>query len=715
MSKRRASKGQPVPGDAALIAQSYEQDVEAALLADIAGRFPGCDVCFFELRVDVSPTPTLFAQSAGFAADAVEALTESISDLLSRSGVTRMAIQMLSSVSVYAHVQLVPIYTAGTTLCAMLAICSRSGALPDDTLQRIDFPLKMLHVVAENRFLTSTMNSSVQAAQAILSIAQAMNQLPSPQEIIDILKEYVLTPDITGCAMLLASTQEDDRSGKPFEGLEIRGSWTRQHGKGVASGVRLHMQDYMQGLQLLESKRVIAVQDFRSVENIFDPLVRGLLKNDNARSLAFFALFSGDRMIGMLVLLSDKPGYFTARELHTFRMLSEFLSMGTVASILQQQRDQVQQVRASLMDSVSDGLVLVQPGQRGGKVLSSNPVFCHMFGVPPEDSSDFSLQDLLSRMILPEDVRRELKYQWINTPVRSDDTRRGEFRLMGTSSQWLDIQWLSAPVYLQGKVMGRVYTFHDVTSERTSIRMRDEFMSRISHELRTPLTSIQGFAEFILEVSGDTLPDVAREYTQIILSSAKQLRTIISDIIEVTRADAGQTQLLRMTVHLPDVLIDAAAQLEVQYKKRKQRVVLALDDDLAPVSIDRNRIVQVITNLISNAIKYAPESTTITVSVRLVADYESLPFGAPPDVVLPAALVEVHDEGQGIPPDEVDKVFTPFFRADIVKRRKIEGVGLGLPVSRSFIELHQGKVWAVPNTVAGGGLFVFTLPILREN
>jgi signal transduction histidine kinase len=144
-------------------------------------------------------------------------------------------------------------------------------------------------------------------------------------------------------------------------------------------------------------------------------------------------------------------------------------------------------------------------------------------------------------------------------------------------------------------------------------------------------------------------------------------------------------------------------------------MVLALDDDLPPVSIDRGRIVQVVTNLLVNAIKYGPEHSTITMSARLASTYEDLPQHAPGDVVLPAAVVEVRDEGAGIPADETENVFMPFFRSDSAKRRKIEGVGLGLPVARSYVEIHQGKIWAAPGSQAGGGLFAFTLPVIREN
>jgi signal transduction histidine kinase len=253
-----------------------------------------------------------------------------------------------------------------------------------------------------------------------------------------------------------------------------------------------------------------------------------------------------------------------------------------------------------------------------------------------------------------------------------------------------------------------------VTAERTAARLRATFLSRVSHELRTPLTSIRGFAEFILEATGDQLPDLAREYTEIILNSAQHLNRVFTDMIEVTRAEAGDLKLAKQDAHLPDIIIDVVARMELQHKARQQQVIMELDDDLPPVNVDIDRIIQVMTNLLNNAIKYSPPEKKIRLSTRLVRRAEELPASAPPDVVLPAILVSMVDQGKGLTPDEVDKVFMPFFRTEHARASKIEGVGLGLPLSRSIIEMHRGKIWAEPREGGAGGHFLFTLPIVMN-
>jgi signal transduction histidine kinase len=302
---------------------------------------------------------------------------------------------------------------------------------------------------------------------------------------------------------------------------------------------------------------------------------------------------------------------------------------------------------------------------------------------------------------------------WLSPHVQDPGVYKGEFHLIDGMGRPVDITWYTAPVYRDSVVLGRIYILHDVSPERAAARLRADFFSRVSHELRTPLTSIQGFAEFILEVTGEQLPDLAREYTEIILQSAKHLKTIFTDMIEISRADTGQIDLHKVKAHVPDIIIDSAARLELQYKARGQKLILDLDDDLPPVHADVSRVMQVITNLLTNAIKYSPEGSTIRIGTQYLATGGDLPDGAPPDLVLPAVLISVLDEGKGLPREEAQSVFLPFFRTEDVKKRKIEGVGLGLAVTRSLVEVHRGKIWVVPVPPATGGCFVFTLPTMR--
>lgn len=602
------------------------------------------------------------------------------------------------------------------TITGVLALYSADAAAYEPSqFERSAMLANLIRVVLENHHLYNVLAQNLATAQSILQTAQAIAENPSPQYVVNILRETLFEAHISSCAMLLYGPLREDSPNGPFEYLEIRGSWSKRHGSGIGIGVRLYMKDYPDLLEQLQTNEILTLGSVNAIKNKFDPLIRGFLKAERLRSLTLIALQSTRQRLGVLAIGTDQRHRFGERELQSYRTVSEFLVISSMAQLMQQQRERMEQNRAALLDAVTDGVVMVMPYGQGGHVLTVNKRFSRMFEVPERRAEGDTLIHLLGQMQVPETVRQELRASWLSTPVRDPAVRRGEFRLVTSEGQPLDVEWYSAPVYQDAHVLGRIYTFHDTTPERTAQRLRAAFLSRISHELRTPLTSIRGFAEFILEATGDQLPDLAREYTEIILNSAKHLNNVFTDMIEITRADAGELKLNKSEAHLPDIIIDVVARMELQYKARKQRVIMDLDDDLPPVSVDIDRIIQVLTNLLTNAIKYSPEKGKIRITTQLIESTDTLPDSAPSDVVLPAILVTFADEGKGLTADEADKVFMPFFRTEDAKARRIEGVGLGLAVTRSIVEVHRGKIWAVAKGKAKGGCFMFTIPTVRES
>lgn len=431
-----------------------------------------------------------------------------------------------------------------------------------------------------------------------------------------------------------------------------------------------------------------------------------------------FPLVAADEVVGLLALLTEtRP---TPSQLDAIRplvgavesVLETIYLRSMTASIVQSTVDGVEQVRASLMSGVTDAVLIVMPSPVGSHAVMANDHFARLFGLEAADTRNRTLAELIDRMPLAASLRDDLRRRWLAIPVRDPDIHTGAFTLTSREGHALELEWYSGPVYTRDYIAGRVFIIHDRTAEHTAERLRSAFISRMSHELRTPLTAISGFAEFILEATGPDLPDLAREYTEIILHSARHLNRVFSDMIELSRADAGEIRLKRSEAHLPDIIIDVVARLELIYKACHQQVVMELDDDLPPLSVDVDRVAQVVTNLLNNAIKYAPEGAVIRISTRQLARTDDLPASAPPDVIVPAVLVTVRDSGPGLAPDEVEQVFLPLFRSRDAKAAKIEGAGLGLALARSLVEMHRGKLWAEARHVGdGGGRFFFTLPL----
>ena len=602
-------------------------------------------------------------------------------------------------------------FAAGDDQTAVLALFSlKAAAYGRD--QGDQPAVNVIRTLLENYALLNRTALDFATAQSILMTARAIAVNPSPQQVVDLLHDTLFEAHVSSCALLLYGPQRDGPN-ESFEYLEIQGTWSKRLGSGVGTGVRIYLRDYPDLMEQLETQGVLTYPSVNELKTRFDPLTRGFLRAERIRSLALIALGSGAQKLGVMVIGTDKPHVFEPREIEGYQTVSSFLAMSAMAQVLQQQHDRVQQGRAALLDAVTDSVVMVLPGGAGGSVLTVNKRFTSMFEVPERRAEGATLIDLLKTMQIPEGVREELRSMWLSAPVRDPATQRGEFRMVHRDGHPIDIEWYSAPVYQDSHAMGRIYIFHDVTPERTAQRLRAKFLSSVSHELRTPLTSIRGFAEFILESTGDQLPDIAREYLVIILNSAKHLNRVFNDMIDITRADAGEIKLNKGDANLADIIIDVVARMELQYKARKQQVIMELNDDLPEVNVDIDRISQVLTNLLTNAIKYSPESGTITVSMRYAEAPRDLPDSAPSDIVLPAIVVTVADQGKGLSHEEAERVFMPFFRTEEAKSKKIEGVGLGLAVTRSLVEVHRGKIWAVPKGKNEGGAFVFTVPTPR--
>lgn len=259
-----------------------------------------------------------------------------------------------------------------------------------------------------------------------------------------------------------------------------------------------------------------------------------------------------------------------------------------------------------------------------------------------------------------------------------------------------DVRWLhvsTRPVW--DEAQGRVVRFYgatqDITERKEVERLKDELVSTASHELRTPLASLRGFAELMLK--RDFPPEKQREFLTIIHDESIRLGNLISDFFDLQRMEAG-----RQVYHFDSVDVTPLVQERVALffsNAGKHLPHLAVPDSLPPVRADADRIRQVLTNLLSNAVKFSPDGGTVTVGARQEGTQ---------------VAVWVADQGVGIPPEALPKLFSRFFRVDNTATRSIGGTGLGLALVKEIVEAHKGQVWA-ESEIGKGSTFFFTLPI----
>jgi signal transduction histidine kinase len=228
-------------------------------------------------------------------------------------------------------------------------------------------------------------------------------------------------------------------------------------------------------------------------------------------------------------------------------------------------------------------------------------------------------------------------------------------------------------------------------------RMKDEFVLTASHELRSPLTSVQGFAE-ILMLEREKLSPKQAETAEIILDSSRHLVRLLNDLLDLARSDAGQLRIEPAPTEPGTLIADAERATRSQIEARGQRLSEEIESGLPPVAADRDRIRQVMVNLLTNANEYCPEGAAILVKGRRVGD---------------EVEIAVIDDGPGIPPEQLEHIFERFSRGDAGMTQRVGGTGLGLAISKSLVELHGGTISA-ESTPGEGSTFSFRLPVAEQ-
>ncbi len=244
------------------------------------------------------------------------------------------------------------------------------------------------------------------------------------------------------------------------------------------------------------------------------------------------------------------------------------------------------------------------------------------------------------------------------------------------------------------KAVGVVIAFTDTTERRALDRMKDEFISTVSHELRTPLTSLRAALGLVTGGALDKRPEKMKQMLEIALGNTDRLVRLVNDILDLERISSGKSDLQSTMCSMDDLLTRAAGLQQAAAAKANIRMVCRPAG--VEVWADPDRILQALTNLISNAIKFSPAGSQIQLQSHAGEDGE--------------AVIEVEDHGRGIPADKLEHIFERFHQVDASDSRAMGGTGLGLAICRSIIHQHGGRIWAT--SVQGRGTtFHFTLPV----
>jgi two-component system phosphate regulon sensor histidine kinase PhoR len=332
----------------------------------------------------------------------------------------------------------------------------------------------------------------------------------------------------------------------------------------------------------------------------------------------------------------------------------------------------------AVFDSMTEGLLLLDSE---GKVQLANRSFIQFFGLG---------EQVQGRTVLEATRSHELAELAAGVAQNSRLTNR-LLRLPGPEERHVEIN--AAPIIgKEGRQEGLVVVLHDVSRLRRSEKARDEFVANVRHELRTPLSLIKGYAETLLDMSQED-PKVVRKFLKTIDRNATRLAFLIEDLLAISSLESGRLRMEPTPTPLSELVRRAIQDCRPAADLRGVQLRTEIQD--LEVTVDVERLHQVLSNLLDNAIKYGREKGHVVVTARPVADQ----------------MVEVcvKDDGLGIPSDSLNRIFERFYRVDKARSRDQGGTGLGLSIVKHIIQSHQGQVWAESELGKGASVF-FTVP-----
>jgi len=354
-------------------------------------------------------------------------------------------------------------------------------------------------------------------------------------------------------------------------------------------------------------------------------------------------------------------------------------------------------------ESTADGLLVVDPS---GKIVQLNQKFIDMWRVPREllvhGEDNNALEYIKDQLINPDTFLESVKHLYIESEATSSDLLDFvDGRIFESYSQ---------PQKINGKGVGRVWSFRDITKQKRaeadliaakekaeeSDKLKTAFLHNVSHEIRTPMNAIIGFSTLLNE------PDLSEEdrhqYIDIIFQSGNHLLSIINDIVDIANVESGQAKVNLTEINLNSMMKSLNEQFSINAKENNVSINLKaiLPDEDSFILTDNTKLVQILTNLINNAIKFTKNGR--------------IDFG----YVLKDNFLEffVEDTGIGISPEYHSRIFDRFFQVDSTVSRQYSGTGLGLSICKGYVELLGGTI-RVESESGKGTLFVFTIPFLR--
>lgn len=415
-------------------------------------------------------------------------------------------------------------------------------------------------------------------------------------------------------------------------------------------------------------------------------------------SLVSVPLISDTAVVGALTATSPEPHAFTEADVNLLDAFGDQAVIAVKNARLYEQLVQEEKETARLYQSVlekSNELEAVLRGIGDGvlfvdadlHLLMMNPVAARMFGVSQVPQQGVRLPEIIDCEPLIAMIRETL--------AEEEGSLIREITLDRDEQHKAVYQALSSTVRgASAEIRGVVTVLRDITSQKEIDQIKSDFLSVVSHELRTPLHSIKGFVDIILMGKTGEINELQRDFLTTVKEATANLQRLIDDLLEFSRMEAGQVKLKPQMISVYDIAQRVVEQVAPLAQDGQLTLMNQISADLPLIEADPLRIEQVVTNLVSNAIKFTPPNGSVTISAIDLGE---------------RIRVSVTDTGIGVPETEQEHIFQRFYQVDGSSTRSYRGAGLGLTICKFIIEYHHGQIW-IESKPGEGSTFHFELP-----
>lgn len=453
---------------------------------------------------------------------------------------------------------------------------------------------------------------------------------------------------------------------------------------------------------------VLAKRTAVIVPNVLDDERCTAVVDALTRSLLAAPILGGaGEALGVILLQSSVEGIFGDPELRLVEaaavQLGNALNNAELYRLIREQAERVgtmlrgQQIEAAknqaILEGIADGVMV---GDANGRVILFNAAAERILSITREQALGRFQDEILG--LYGSEARDWLDQieAWRRDPGQYD-TEAFLVHHLEVDRRYVSVH-LSPVATSTNEFLGVVSVFRDITAEVEADRAKSDFVSTVSHELRTPMTSIVGYVDLMLMGATGPLTDIQHDFLKKVRVNASRLTSLVDDLLDISRIENGRVELQRGPVSIAAIVEQVVDFLRPKVEEKAQHLTAVLPSGLPMVYGDPDRVTQILTNIVGNAIKYTP------------ADGEIVVYAYARDATMHVAVA---DNGIGIAPENQKKIFERFYRVeDDPAVYEVSGTGLGLAISLSLIQMHGGEI-ALESALGKGSVFTFTLPLVE--